>query len=505
VAANIVNMLRRNGVIYVDSLMDKNIPEGKTYDYEILIGMTDRPVTADAMKSISYTEYGTYVSGNSIAIIGWNETAAAGAYGIFKEMLEYILDGGQLDHFGNSYECNVPGLVGQDLPTLEGLDSITDVGENAYHIYKTVSSLDEYNRYLSALEDAGYSLHTENEMGRVKVATYYNDETVISVQFAGGDASQENADLSLRIVVEPLSNTALPSTEKPDDADAEVTVTSITMLAPHNLCLVIQLSNGHFVVFDSGNNGKQKGISDFLRDKAPDGNPVVEAWFFTHFHQDHIGGFIDFVGSSSLMRYTTIESVIYNFPQEQVIGTAKDSSTDMSNMRFWPQRLEKLRDKGTTVYQARTGQKFYFGNAEIEVLWTFEDIMPLNIYRDRSNPTSIGFRITVGGNSILITGDSSEEELKMAYIKFGDYLKSDFVQLSHHGQGEELFRPDQPEGGYTIKFYQAVGAPYVLNPGTGNNMGYGETWAKENCEEYFVRDQLGTYTILLPYKASRDE
>ena len=49
----------------------------------------------------------------------------------------------------------------------------------------------------------------------------------------------------------------------------------------------------------------------------------------------------------------------------------------------------------------------------------------------------------------------------MAYRKYGDYLKSDFVQLAHHGQGEELFRPDQADGGSTIEFYKADGTKVI--------------------------------------------
>jgi len=318
------------------------------------------------------------------------------------------------------YIGTVEGQVGDKVPHLDGLDGGTDVGEGSFQVYSLDSTKEIYDGYLKKLENAGFTLHTTNVMNKTYCATYYNEDTVVNVMFAGGDPNGilgVDADRSLRVVVDPLSNTALPATEKPADADANVTVSSITQMSPHNLCIVIQLSNGHFVILDSGNNGTQKELSDFLKKMAPDGKPVVEAWFFSHFHQDHIGGFVDYMGVSSLSRYVTVKNVIYNFPSYRTWRTAYKSSTDMSNMKlFYDKRKPAMEEKGTTFYQARTGQKYYFGNAEIEILWTFEDIMPFNIFTDVTNHTCIGFTVNIAGQKIMITGDSTEQEFRMVEL-----------------------------------------------------------------------------------------
>ena len=157
----------------------------------------------------------------------------------------------------------------------------------------------------------------------------------------------------------------------------------------------------------------------------------------------------------------------------------------------------KLTEKGTTFYRARTGQKYYFGDAEIEILWTFEDIAPHNIFlNDRSNPTCIGFTVTIAGQKLMITGDSSTEELKVAAIRYGDYLKSDLVQLSHHGYGD---------GTVPHKFYKLVDATYVFNSGLGVSYGSAEREVVNNAEFYFLREKLGTCIITLPYDGGEFE
>ena len=483
------DLLRRAGAdaeVVCENKMDRE------YDCEILFGMTEREESKRLISALGYNGYGVSVDGDTITVVGWNEAAAEEAYSLVYEILEYGILGGKGDIFG-CYTGKVELSGGDKLPVLDGFDSITDVGEGAYSIYKLSSNAGEFEAYTAKLEKAGYTLYTSRSVGSVLFATYFDSETVVNVQHGG------EGDHSLRVVAEPLSNTALPSLEKPE-ADT-VCTPSITMTAydyAGSMCFIIQLSNGHFVIVDGGHNNNQREIFDVLRAKAPDkNNIVIEAWILTHFHQDHIGGFIDYMGISSMTRYTTVKSVIYNFPADQVFSTASHSPTDMNNISlFYNNRKPAMTEAGTTFYQARTGQKYYFGDAEIEILWTYEDIMPFNVFVDRSNPTCIGFSLTIAGQKIMFTGDSSGEEFTMAYNKYGDYLKSDFVQLSHHGQGD----------GYSpVEFYRAVGAPYVFNPGIGDYYGVGEAWARDNCEKYFMRGALGKVTVSLPYSGGEFE
>ena len=477
--------------------IESNVPEDEKFDYTIYLGKTKSAESIALINSLAYNEYGVAIGEDSITAIGWNQDAAYAAYDIIVELFDHVIAGGKTSDFGELYSSELTAVMYDPALRFDSFDGITDVGENAYLIYKLVSNMDEYDAYCAQLEKGGYTLYTTNLIAeKVHFATYYNDDTVVNVQFAnGGNRTMQNLnpDNSLRIVVEPLANTALPSLEKPEDADAKVTVSSITQMYPHNLCLVLQLSNGHFIVIDSGNNGTQKVLSDFLRAKAPDGKPIVDAWIMTHFHQDHIGGFVDYMGVNSLKRYITIKSVIYNFPQWQVLETA--SSTDLNNLRLWyEKRLPAMKEDGTVFYQARTGQKYYFGNAEIEILWSFEDIMPLNVFIDSTNRTDIGFSITIEGQKIMVTGDSTEEEFRVAASKYGKYLKSDMVQLAHHGGGNGMGTHD---------FYKHVNAPVVFHPNPKTspypNPGANERWAINNAQLVIRSGNYGIATLKLPF------
>ena len=234
-----------------------------------------------------------------------------------------------------------------------------------------------------------------------------------------------------------------------------------------------------------GQNRQYKFIYEELMRLSDDGKPVIALWTFSHFHQDHNGGFVDFVQNEEYMKNVTVKAVLYNTPEYQLISLA--SKLDKKNMAMWESLLDR---HGIARYQARTGQRYRFANAEIELLYTYEDLQPFFIYKDRSNPTSFVYRMTIEGQSFIITGDCCAEASSLMVARYGDVLKSDFVQLPHHGHGD---------GGTDPKFYERVNADYILWPGEPMRLSAAEADAIKKVKKYFVMCE-GTVTLEIPYK-----
>ena len=244
------------------------------------------------------------------------------------------------------------------------------------------------------------------------------------------------------------------------------------------------------MVIDSGSNACGQYVFGKLMELSGGEDVVVANWMFTHFHIDHVGGFVSLASNDEFMKKVKIKSITYNFPQQQVLDTAPGPG-DRNNMKAWRSCLEKT---GAKLYQARTGQKLYFANAEIEMLFTYEDLMPFNIYGDRTNPTSNICSLTIDGQRFIIMGDACGEASTLCVLRYGDYLKSDFVQLSHHGMGD---------GGTDVNFYKAIDAPYVLYPGRMYKPSPSEKWACENSKEYFLNPE-NTTVIDVPYNGEKE-
>ena len=81
-----------------------------------------------------------------------------------------------------------------------------------------------------------------------------------------------------------------------------------------------------------------------------------------------------------------------------------------------------------------TGQKIWVRNAQIEILFTPEDIYPHNInnYTD-ANDSSVISRITIDGTTFMMLGDTGKIGSETLCSMYGTVLKSDACQIAHHG------------------------------------------------------------------------
>jgi metal-dependent hydrolase (beta-lactamase superfamily II) len=309
-------------------------------------------------------------------------------------------------------------------------------------------------------------------------ATLYNDDMIVTLHYGG------EGDPTLHVVVDNYNYSALPPIEA--ERYEPVCKTKVIQVAPNFMCYLIKLDNGEFIAVDSGNNGKESYIYEQLMKHSEDGHPVIAAWFFSHFHQDHIGGFVDFAANEEYMKNVTVKRVIHNFPEQQVIKTAGGSWRDMQNVQLWQDRIART---GATQILARTGQKFRIANAEIDTIFTYQELHPFFFTVDRTNPTSSVISVRIEGQRLIITGDCCGEATRLMVRRYGEGLKTDFVQLPHHGWGD---------GGTAIEFYQLCDAPYVLYPGDRFAPSPSEKWACEHSKRYFLRE-FTTKTIPLPY------
>ena len=482
-AEELVQALLKIGVRATLVREDRLSDPGK-FDYIIYSNTAADKGAAEAFATLDYNQYGAIIGENAIYTFGWTWDGNDGMCDVILGLLAQAA-GGDPELLGSRYVYSLPNVRGENVPKVDGTYCIIDSGEDAYIIVKQNAVIDDYNAYVAKLTAAGYTLYDSNKMASVTTATYYKEGTVINMLYSSAEG-----DKTMRVVVETMEKTALAPLEAETIEDPGVS--SITQVdLGGGLCHIIKLANGEFIIVDSGNQGKQEKIYQALLSLHKSNRPIiVAAWIFTHFHQDHIGGFCDFVDNDNYLRKVQIKSIIYNPPERFFLDISKQNSAgDRANIIRWKGHLEKLQANGAVVYQARTGQKYAIGNAMIEILGTFDDLVPFYMRADSSNHTSVVFSLTVNGNKIMFLGDATSPELLFAAKRYGDYLRSDIVQLSHHGYGD---------GGSDSAFYKAVNAPTVLHPGTSISGG-AERWAANNAEKVY---SYGSGNITLPLTLS---
>ena len=185
----------------------------------------------------------------------------------------------------------------------------------------------------------------------------------------------------------------------------------------------------------------------------------VDAWFLTHFHDDHFGCFLTMLEEHPDI---TVGKVYFNFPSDEfILKYEPKQSCKMSEewLRIFRKTVE---DRKLPVVIAKEGDVYEFdsGNVTVRVLRTYDESLPY------INDSSTVFRFEVDGKSILFLGDLSVAGGKQLLEKAApELIKADFVQMAHHGQG-----------GVDKEVYRAIMPTYCLWPTPSwvwNNMGPG--------------------------------
>lgn len=359
---------------------------------------------------------------------------------------------------------------------------VYDTGKETYILYVTGIALTDYTAYLRVLQEDGCTAEKSYTLGDNRYSLMKHETYTAYVSYL----PQKNA---MRIAVgEP----DIPDPTESEPLSAAVCEPTLWQLDVDNygskanggMSYVIQLTDGSFLVVDGGYSTQTEATAlyEHLVAHTPKGQkPVISAWFITHGHIDHYGALMTFSGQYA--NAVDVRAFYYNLPYVTIddIGAHNSKSIEAAMARW-----------GTAKrYSAlHSGMKIGLSGAAVTVLCTFEDVYPLAI--DNGNDTSLVFRVDVGGQRILFTGDAmTAESVTMTGTIPREELKSDIVQVSHHGyegcdptfygmaDPEVLLWP-MPVVGYQTSGYSGVPQKVFAK------------WYRENlAANKYLREQVG--------------
>lgn len=173
------------------------------------------------------------------------------------------------------------------------------------------------------------------------------------------------------------------------------------------------------------------GLYDFFRKitGTPDGEKIrISNWFITHSHSDHLAG-----ASGFLRRYhdkVDLQRVMFNFPAFTVrpASTAYASQFRHTLRTYFPD---------VAYLRPHTGMHLDLASMGIDVMYTHEDAVsaenpaayPLRDF----NCTSTVLKVTMGGSTAILFGDTNKEAEKIITRNYSpSSWKADLVQVAHH-------------------------------------------------------------------------
>ena len=271
--------------------------------------------------------------------------------------------------------------------------------------------------YLAAclyFEEQGMTRYASNWVGEAISATYLDQNGYRTVMF--------NGNKSELYLGKSADGAILPGAAEYGQAKYEVTVTQKTTTQINGMGYVIRLSDGSFIVVDGGYKEEAKELYRTLIALNGSAESIhIRAWIITHSHGDHYQAFNQF--SKDYGSKVTLDYLLYS----PVSGAANQDSYLNSAVK-----IDLARFKGAKICYVHTGMNFNFGSVVLEILVAPEQIYKQNAPED-FNETSLVFRVKNPAGSMIFLADSGEHASAWLVDTYGDALKSDMLQISHHG------------------------------------------------------------------------
>lgn len=385
----------------------------------------------------------------AMVTVGTSGTVTLGT-GTEGEGTAAVISISYVNPLATKFKTNV--YSGSDTPTqYEG-------GHDTYvYNYKFLSKQDNFNAFGGKLAQNGYTGYTlvqSYQIGSNYYALYENpnEYSLFVTYIETGDSNSSAGSGRGSVFVSPagteynLTKTASAATNLCKPQIWQLDVDNAWSTASGGMGYVIRLSNGHFIIIDGGyaSNYDARHIYKVLKENnVVGGKPQVDAWFFTHLHDDHFGAFLKFAANYATQ--VDIDAFYFNFPSDTVSASEDDEGintdsvfTMIAAMKSWP---------AAHIYsKPHAGMTFGFDGLEVTILATHESVSMYyydtswhaNSFND-GNDTSMVAKFTffpgaANEQTFMMNGDACtgiSNFLSTAYAAAD--LKADIIQVSHHG------------------------------------------------------------------------
>ena len=481
--------------ITTDFLKKDELPDSESF--EILVGDTNRPETQEVKTSLKANEYAIRKIGNKIVIVGVSDSGTSKAKDAFLDIvyasLGQTVDGKSdlliKDDVYKSDIGNTAWLL--NIPEYDAAFSgIADVSNDAYELLYSDTSAEKLEQYCEKLTESGYTLYNRREVNGNLYCSYYKTNTELVYAYYTA------RDSSVRIIVSPYNNGLLPLSYTSGEKITEASVTQLKLdydNKGNGMTYIITLEDGSFIVIDGGSNGGSN--ADFIHQKLQelnkrDGTPVIAAWYLTHIHQDHSGGFASF--ASKYGSQYVLEYAFHNLPTKYIGDVSSDGLlSSFYDGGTYKRTVNSFVGDAKTV-RVHTGMKFNIHGAEFEVLHTWEDCYPEPL--ESQNDSSVVTKMTLNGKTFLWTGDIQKQSAEIILASYGNYISSDYLQVAHHGLANggswEFYRTVAP----TVAFWPTSNV--IFNEQSQGNGPAGLLFKAGTVSEHIVSEQ-GDYTVTL--------
>lgn len=195
---------------------------------------------------------------------------------------------------------------------------------------------------------------------------------------------------------------------------------------------IIKTSTGKVIVVDGGNDADEPNLVEHIKAL---GNKV-DVWFITHPHGDHASAIIRVIEETDI----PIEKIYYTMNDLEWYKTYAEERAWEAERFYNALQNERIKDN---IEEVKLNQIINIDFIKCEILGVKNPEITNNAF----NNSSMVIKMNLEKSSILFLGDTGEESGDKLLNTQKDKLKSDIVQVAHHGQRgakETLYQEIKP-------------------------------------------------------------
>jgi len=330
--------------------------------------------------------------------------------------------------FAVNFERGREGVWEYEIRTVDGRVYFTGLG----------TAPDEEPPY-----DNAYRLTDDGSVGTA-LAAYRFVEDVLGYQFMYEPYIDypENSEIEMPADYSVSYTKAALRAEMPKlfDETALYAVPTCDQLHWNMGCIIFKTRSGKLVILDGGHPGDAEHVIEILEKLADGKKPVVSAWLLSHMHSDHFGVYKRLCEELELRARVTVENFYCHLLPNIFFTTLSAEAVPGADKTI---DIFRYSDKtlGAAVHTVEVGDIIEVDELSFEVLH-----VPQMEYAElmNMNDSSVVYKMTHdSGQTMMLLGDAEFVSSNDLVTNARDKLKSDIVQVGHHGCGnvsEECYR-----------------------------------------------------------------
>lgn len=200
---------------------------------------------------------------------------------------------------------------------------------------------------------------------------------------------------------------------------------------------IVRTGSGRLVVIDGGMAGDAGYLLEILRRLSDEQKPTVDAWLLSHPHADHIDAVMEICLHHE--EEISVQQIYHHFPAADFL--AEHEPQYAHTIAAYEELRPRLKSIETVV---SAGQRITIDDVIFDVLYTTNPAYTMNA----GNNASTVFAMSTEGCRVMFLGDLGEEAGAELLATHGEALRSDVVQMAHHGQngvGLDVYRAIAPQ------------------------------------------------------------